>query len=385
MNRLRVLITTYNLSVRGGTQMHARDMALGLLERGHTPIVYSTQLGDAAREIRDKTVVVTDNLNTVSVAPDIIHGNHHLEAVTAMLHFPGVPAVHTVHGNLGFLSAAPKFSRILRYLPVDYTCCDRLIYEYGIPEDRICVILNSVDLKRFTPRRALPALPKRALVFSNYAGSHLKAIREACARHGLSLDCIGADTNACAEPEKVLGKYDIVFAKARCALEAMAVGAAVILCDYQGLGPMVTSSELDRLRAMNFGHRALRKEINADLVAGEIARYDATDAAEISRRIRATAGLDKMVNETIREYHEVLAEYKAAVGPDLEAEEREAASYIRWLSTQIYTNPSGRASLKTILSRIPVLNSPQVADFILNLATKVATTRKRSNGAHKGR
>ena len=38
------------------------------------------------------------------------------------------------------------------------------------------------------------------------------------------------------------GDYDLVFAKARCALEAMAVGAAVVLCDTHGLGPMVTSA-----------------------------------------------------------------------------------------------------------------------------------------------
>ncbi len=360
--------------------MHARDLAVGLLDRGHTPVVYSTRLGAVASELRDRTVMVTDDLNTVAAAPDIIHGNHHLESVTALLHFPAVPVIHTIHGNLGLLSVAPKFSRILRYLPVDYTCCDRLIYEYGIAEDRVRVILNSVDLRRFTPRSALPARPKRALLFSNYTGSHLKAVRAGCVRAGLSLDVIGADTKISVEPEKMLGRYDIVFAKARSALEAMAVGAAVILCDYQGLGPMVTSNELERLRAMNFGHRTLRNEINAELVAGEIAKYDALDAAEVSKRIRATAGLDRMVDETISEYREVLAEYQADAGPDLATEGREAASYLRWLSTQVY-NPPGRASLKTLMSHIPVLNSPQVSDLILSLATKVAWSRKRRKTA----
>ena len=134
----------------------AIHLAARLLERGHTPIVYSTQLGDVSREIRERTIVVTDNLETVSVRPDIIHGNHSLETMTALLQFPDVPAIHTIHGNLGFLSAAPKFPRILRYIPVDDTCCDRIVYENGIDEDRIRVILNSVDLKRFTPRSALP-------------------------------------------------------------------------------------------------------------------------------------------------------------------------------------------------------------------------------------
>jgi hypothetical protein len=364
--------------------MYVRDLAVRLLERGHTPIVYSTQLGDVAREIRESTIVVTDNLETISARPDIIHGNHSLETLTALLRFPDVPAIHTIHGNLGFLSAAPKFPRILRYVPVDYTCCDRIVYEYGIDEERIRVILNSVDLKRFIPRSSLPARPTRALVFSNCTDAHLKAVREACARTKLSLDVIGGDTNVCARPEEVLGKYDIVFAKARCALEALAVGAAVILCDYQGLGQMVTSRELARLRGLNLGHRTLRNKLSTELIVREIEKYDALDATEVSRRVRATASLDKMVDEIVAQYYEVLAEYGSAIRPEPETEGREAAAYLRWLSIQIHSNPSARASLKTVLSRIPVLNSPQVTDLILRLAAKLASSRKQRNGASDG-
>jgi hypothetical protein len=36
--------------------------------------------------------------------------------------------------------------------------------------------------------------------------------------------------------QEVLGRYDLVFAKAKCAIEAMVVGAAVIVCDANGLG-----------------------------------------------------------------------------------------------------------------------------------------------------
>ena len=59
MKQLRVLIATYDLSLRGGTQMYVGDLANGLLRRGHTPIVYSTQLGDIARQIRERTIAVT--------------------------------------------------------------------------------------------------------------------------------------------------------------------------------------------------------------------------------------------------------------------------------------------------------------------------------------
>jgi hypothetical protein len=83
-----------------------------------------------------------------------------------------------------------------------------------------------------------------------------------------------------------LGEYDIVFAKARCALEALAVGSAVVLCDTVGVGPMVTTHEVDQLRLVNFGVRALRGDVDPDVLEREIARYDPQDAAEVSRRIR---------------------------------------------------------------------------------------------------
>ena len=357
--------------------MYARDLAVRLLQFGHTPILYSTQLGDIAREIRAKTVSVTDNLNSVSTPPDIIHGHHALETATALLHFPQTPAIQTIHGNLGFLSSPPKFTRIRRYLPVDNTCRDRLINEFGLEEERVRVILNSFDLNRFAQRAALPPRPRRALIFSNLTDLHFKAVQAACEQTRIELDVIGADTNICSNPEEVLPQYDLVFAKARCALEALAVGAAVILCDYHGLGPMVTTGELDRLRALNFGHRTLCNELSADLIINEINRYDAIDAAKVSRRIRSTASLDSMVYELVAIYQEALAEYKQTDGIDAESESRETAEFLRWLSIQTHSNPSGRAALKTVLSRIPILNSPEVTERILRVASKVSAARNR--------
>ena len=46
-------------------------------------------------------------------------------------------------------------------------------------------------------------------------------------------------------PELLLPKYEIVFAKGKAAMEAMAVGTAVILCDFSGVGPMVSSTRFD--------------------------------------------------------------------------------------------------------------------------------------------
>jgi hypothetical protein len=190
-------------------------------------------------------------------------------------------------------------------------CIDRLARD-GAPHNATRLVLNWVDTERFTPRAPLPAEPRRALVFSNYASerTQLPAIREACARAGLALDVIGSGAGTgTTRPEDLLARYDIVFAKAKAAMEAMAVGAAVILCDYSGAGPMVTSQDFDRLRPLNFGFAALTNPLAAEPLAAEIARYDAADATRVRDRIRGEASLQHSVRSMVELYREVIAEH----------------------------------------------------------------------------
>lgn len=333
MRGLRVLITNHGLARRAGTELYVRDLALALLSRGHTPIVYTRRVGEVARELRAATVPVIDDLDLLSSAPDIIHGHHHVETMTALLHFPDAPAIFFCHGWLPWDETPPRFPRILRYVAVDDTCRDRLLWEHGLAEERIRVLLNFVDLERFRPRAPLPTRPTRALVFSNEAGdsSHLPVLSDACTRAHIALDVAGKQSGQITDaPELILERYDLVFAKARCALEAMAVGAAVVLCDAVGAGPLVTSGEVARLRRLNFGIRTLQNELRPEVLAREIARYDALDAAEVSRQIRATAGREQAVEEITALYQEVIDEHRRAPACDAEAEARATARYLRW-------------------------------------------------------
>ena len=166
---MRILITNNTLAARAGSELYVRDLAIGLLDRGHTPIAYSTILGEVAEEIRAATIPVVDRLDSLGAPPDVIHGQHHLDTMTALLHFPGVPAVYFCHGWLPWEELPPRFPRILQYVAVDFTCRDRLVLEEGIPEHRTRVLLNFVDLDRFKPRGPLPLRPRRALILSNSA------------------------------------------------------------------------------------------------------------------------------------------------------------------------------------------------------------------------
>lgn len=354
MSGLRVLITNRALVSRTGTETFVFELALALAARGHTPLVYSPYHGPLAESLVTAGIEVRDTLDGFARAPDIVHGHHTEQAIRALLRFPDVPGLYVCHDATWRWDAPPVFPRILRHVTVDENCKER-VAAAGVPAERTRVIYNWVDLARFKPRGPLPARPRRALLFSNYASerTYLGAVREACEGAELPLDVIGAGVgNATTEPEAVLGRYDVVFGKARCALEAMAVGAAVILCDYRGAGPMVRSADVEELRRWNFGARVLRRPLEAQILRAELERYDPADAVEVSRRIRASAGLDGQVDQYVALYREVLAEWGRASRPDPRQERRAAAAALRLVERPV--------PLRERIRKVPVLGAAVV-------------------------
>ena len=312
---MKILITNEHLEKRAGTQMAVRDLALELRRQGHVPQVYSPRLGEVAEEIAKGGIEVTSRLDTLSQSPDVIHGHHHSQVVQALLQFPGIPAVLVCHAAKPWVEEPFYHPRILRYVAVDEACRQRIESTPKIPRERIEVIWNAVDLPRFRRREALPEGPRRALVFSNYATSatQLPPLRKACRRAGVKLDVVGLMAGtAVAAPEHVLPSYDLVFAKGRCALEALAVGNAVVLCDYGGAGELVTTANLDRVRSMTFGGDALAGPLDASYITAQIEHYNARDAAAVCDRIRAEAGLDQMIHRWLGLYENVIQEFQKA-------------------------------------------------------------------------
>jgi hypothetical protein len=164
----------------------------------------------------------------------------------------------------------------------------------------------------------------------------------------------------------LLGQYDIVFAKARCALEALATGAAVVLCDKTGVGPMVTTGEIDQLRRLNFGVRALREGVEAEVLQREIARYDPEDAAEVSRQIRASAARDPAIDQIVALYQFAIREFEATSVRDLDAEARAEAAYLRQLATHFESQRDTLLNSHTLRLRQRLLKLP----FASSLARK---------------
>ena len=250
--------------------------------------------------------------------PDIIHAQHEPALVAALQRYPDTPAIQVVHDATAPFDVPLVMSRVAHYASVDKRCEQRLIGA-GVHSDRCEMILNFADLDRFARRGPLATVPKRALVFSNYpkTAAENDAIVSACAVRGIDVDFLGSSTGTgSVNPEQILPTYDIVFAKARAAIEAMAVGCAVVLCDFRGLGRLVSPDNFDDFRPWNFGAALLTNPITAEAVEAELARYDPGSAARVTTRIRDEAGLEFAAEQWLDLYRRVIQQGPRPTQPD---------------------------------------------------------------------
>lgn len=333
---MRVLVTNAALESWTGSELYVRDLAGGLRARGHLPLLYSPNLGALAEGLRRDGLTVVDDLGRLPAPPDLIHGQHHLETIAALLHFPAVPAVFFGHGILPWEEAPPRHPRILRYVATGPKVAAHIAGQAGVPARDVEIIRSFVDCARFAPRGPLPPRPSRALVLSNYLDETelLPAVRRACGRLGICVDLIGARAgNSTPSPEMVLGSYDVVFAIGRCALEAMAVGAAVILCHAEGLGGMVTPASFAAPDNGDVGRGALTRPVTVEGLEAELRAYDPASVSAVREIVRSRRSLELALDRCLVVYERALA---AFAGPLPPAQERAALhDYQRWLSRAI--------------------------------------------------
>lgn len=315
------------MAYRTGAELFVFDLALALLRRGHSVVVYAPVLGDMADELRQQSVACTADLSLITETPDLIIGSTRDDTVACLAQFIGVPAISICHDRSASHGSPPHFSRIRQYVAVDANCAERLTLESGISASKVSIVFNGVDLQRFQRRAPLPAQPQRAVIFSSYAtlGHETEAVRQACEALGVSLEIVGRNVGRLvARPEDILGQYDLVFAKARCAMEAMAVGCAVVvLNEGGGLAGMVTSENVQEWRRWNFGRRLFQQSIDVEGVRQEVLRFNASDAAQVCDYVRTHMSLEVMASHFERLATDVLAAEatQSVLHPDQELKE----------------------------------------------------------------
>ena len=308
---LRILLTNITLSERTGTEIVTRNAAMALSRRGHKCVVYCPALGEIADELRVFGIPVVEDIRLLQDSFDIIHGHHSPTTATAIARFPETPAIFVCHDFAAWYDTPPQLPAIRRFVAVDETVADRLATEAGIPAARMAILLNAVDLERFKPGPPLGKPPRRALAFAKNGVRHLDAIRTACEKRGISVTAVGAALGKVADrPEDLMPDFDIVFASALTAMEAIACGRAAIVCDARGLAGSITLQRFQAWRRLNFGLRTLRQPLDAEAIGREIDVYDPAESNRVCLELRREGGLETYTDKLVDLYRQAIDEHR---------------------------------------------------------------------------
>ncbi|MBK8500858.1 MAG: glycosyltransferase [Saprospiraceae bacterium] len=309
---MKVLLTNIWLDEYAGTEVYIRDLSIELNKRGHQVEVYSPRLGKVAQEISEAGIHICGRTEEIKEEPDIIHGHQYLPTMDALSRFRNSPSIYFVHDRSYPGDTPPQIQRVNRYVAVDSICRQKIL-EHGIPESKVMTILNWVDTVRFYKKADISYSPARALVFSNNAkpDNYFSIIVEACKKMNLQIDVIGRGfNNTISNPQDILVKYDIVFAKGKAAIEAMATGAAVIVCDFRGLGGLVLPDNYEYFRSNNFGMNTMQDKIEVEAICRQIAKYNAEQIELVTNRIRREADFVTYVDYLEETYKRIIRSYR---------------------------------------------------------------------------
>jgi glycosyltransferase involved in cell wall biosynthesis len=365
---MRVLVTNNTLMVRGGAEAFVRDLARALQRRGHRVMAYTTDPAAQPRLLENDPIPVVTDLERLPLRPDVIHAQHHLDAMTALAALPGVPAIYHCHGAV-WRECPPLHPRIHRYAAVTPTLAERLSVEYGLAPERVRVVPNGVDLERFAGIRRPAARPARVLFYSHrhLPGSPtFDAVREAAVTRGLAFDAVGRPFGTTTQsPETLLPGYDVVFASGLSALEALACGCAVVVLGRTSCGDLVRLDAFDAWRAANFTIPVNSPPPSAAAVGAALDGYDAADVAAVTALTRARCGFDAVADALVGLYEEAVAARRDAM-PDATAEILALGRYLRGLAPLVkltdaalagqWASPTRASSLEELRAELGIVD-----------------------------
>lgn len=310
---MNILITNIQMDGYNGTTLYVKELAISLIERGENVQIYSRLIGQIGIELREQGITIVNNLTDITFYPDVIHAHHNVTTLDVLSFFKNVPVLFWIHDRLSPFDHPPFHKNIVKYMAVDYNCKERYATDCGFSQSDSDVVYNWVNLKRFALKDTIQTKPKKALIFSNYANNRnfLVPIKKACAQCNLILDVIGQESgNQKRDPEKYLEDYDIIFAKAKAAMESIATGAGVIICDFRGLAGMVTTKNLKHYRKFNFGMKLMENPANEKNIINEIQKYNAKDIQMVSQMIRSQIDIHIIVDQLLVLYKDCVSGYQ---------------------------------------------------------------------------
>ncbi len=256
----------------GGTEVHLVTLAEHLQRLGHEAVIYSPELGPYAEYARSRGLEVESEPSKLPGECDVLLSQDMLVAYDLAARYPRALHAFRICGDVFDFQLPPLREGVVdlviglsdRYARLAEGCA------INAPVVRLRI---SVDVDLRTPVGGIRNPPRRAVMLGNY-GYRFDWVRSVWGEHGIEVERVGANgSRPSYDVATALAGADIVVAKSRATLEAMACGRAVYVYDVFGGDGWVTPSIYPELEADNFAGLATDRVIGPAELANDLAEY----------------------------------------------------------------------------------------------------------------
>lgn len=267
---MRFVLANRHLIAAGGTEVHLVTITEHLQRLGHEVVVYAPELGAYAGHARRRGIEVVDDVGALPAACDVVFAQDTIVVYELAERYPDALLVFRICGDVFDFQLAPQLDGVVDLFVVLSDRYERvaLASAASAPVLRLRV---PIDVDRLVPLGALRERPERAVMLGNY-GEREALVRATWSELGVEVTRVGGDAQTY-DVAAALADADIVVAKSRAALDAMACGRAVYVYDFLGGDGWVTPSAYAAMEADMFAGQATDRVIDAPTLRSDLASY----------------------------------------------------------------------------------------------------------------
>lgn len=269
---VRVVLSNDGFVHVGGTEQHLLTLGTHLQRLGHEATVFANRLGPFADHVRDGGIAVVDDVAALDDDVDLLFSQDAVVAHQLADRFPQVPHVFRCCSDVFDFELPPQLPDVVDLVVVLSERYERLVRATGL-DVGIVRLRIPVDLDVFSPHVPIRPAPRKAALLGNYPDRH-DIVRRAWGDR-LELVEVGGP-NARFDPAAALADVDIVIAKTRAVVDAMAAGRAVYLYDCMGGDGWVTPQTYPLMEADNFAGQATDVVVDEERLRRDLDGYDAS-------------------------------------------------------------------------------------------------------------
>jgi hypothetical protein len=254
----------------GGTEVHLVTVGEQLMRLGHEVVLYAPELGPFADHARRRGLDVCGSLRELPEQCDVVFAQDGIVAYELAERYPEALSVFRICGDVYDFQLPPQLEGVVDLVVVLSGRYERLAaaIAVSVPVVRLRV---PVDVNRLVPLGPLRERVERAVLLGNYPARD-DLVQSAWGPAGVDVRRVGFTDHAY-DVAEAIADADVVVAKSRAALDAMACGRAVYVLDVFGGDGWVTPERYPALEADHFAGQATERVLDAASLAADLAGY----------------------------------------------------------------------------------------------------------------